>query len=362
MVSPGKGRMVGRGSKRPACLSVAVEATAEASRQSKRVQFAPMATPEPVESPLPRAEHPTAAERTAAQSIIEAMKNADVQPPLLQKNSATDPAVVACALALHFDQKFVSDRVAKSTFRLAGTTDVRNRWVNDKLARLREIDPGVLDAVAAVFPKTAEVPGAPSPAAAESEEPPVEEPPADVEAPPADAEEPPSESPWAELLASVRANHKSVDDKNLPAFLLLIKEGNKEYMSRKHLQLWSKAQYKNWAELNEVYLKLATRLCRPCGPICPRPSQTVINRDYEAAQLLPWAAEVIELYRRREHEYETKLAEKTRLLETALRLLEENGLLSDSASSEEGEGEEEAEEADSEEEEWDLLASPSPAV
>ena len=51
-----------------------------------------------------------------------------------------DPAVVACALMMHFDHERCSDIEAKSKFGVAATTDVRPRWVRGKLAQLLRHD------------------------------------------------------------------------------------------------------------------------------------------------------------------------------------------------------------------------------
>ena len=107
--------------------------------------------PEEEDQPQTMASRPTDAERAAAAAIITALRQADVAPPLLKPNAAADPAVVACALALYFRQQFSSDRAAKEAFGLGRSTDVRGRWVEEKLRRLKRIAPAALDEVAAVF-------------------------------------------------------------------------------------------------------------------------------------------------------------------------------------------------------------------
>ena len=107
--------------------------------------------PEEDELPETTAIRPTDAERAAAADIIKVLREAAVVPPLLKPNAAADPAVVACALALYFRQQFSSDRAAKEAFGLGRSTDVRGRWVEEKLRRLKRIAPAALDEVAAVF-------------------------------------------------------------------------------------------------------------------------------------------------------------------------------------------------------------------
>ena len=94
---------------------------------------------------------PHARERDAAQVVIERMRRADVTPPILANNAPADAAVVACSLALHFGHDFGSDRVAKQTFGVANTTDVRTRWIDGKIASLLAIQPGALNDVAPAF-------------------------------------------------------------------------------------------------------------------------------------------------------------------------------------------------------------------
>jgi len=79
------------------------------------------------------------AETQAALLVIDRLKEADVTPPILKKNAPADPAVVACALALHFGQQFDHTLQAKEIFGVAPSTDVRGRWVQGKLAKLLEV-------------------------------------------------------------------------------------------------------------------------------------------------------------------------------------------------------------------------------
>ena len=107
--------------------------------------------PEEEDQPQTMASRPTDAERAAAAAIITALRQADVAPPLLKPNAAADPAVVACALALYFRQNFSSGRAAKETFGLGRSTDVRSRWVDEKLRRLKRVAPAALEEAEEVF-------------------------------------------------------------------------------------------------------------------------------------------------------------------------------------------------------------------
>ena len=87
------------------------------------------------------AERPTAAELLAAGDIIEKMRSADFQPPILQPGCNYKPSVAALGLALYFGQKFGSESVAKRTFGVGKGTDVTPTWVEDWLPRFFEHDP-----------------------------------------------------------------------------------------------------------------------------------------------------------------------------------------------------------------------------
>ena len=101
---------------------------------------------------------PTAAERQAAQQVIDKMREADVTPKILNANAPADTAVVECAVALHFGQCLGTDQGAKDHFGIARTTDVRNRWVRGKLALLLEHDPAAMASFEHVFAATAPQP------------------------------------------------------------------------------------------------------------------------------------------------------------------------------------------------------------
>ena len=143
--------MEGRLGKRSARLSVASEPETEASQRRKRVRWAGDVQPELGTPRGSVADHPTDAERAAAQSVIEAMRRAAVEPKILKNNAPADPVVVACALAIHFGQKFDSDSAAKEQFDIPRTTNVKVRWVDGKLAQLAAADPDALAAVATTF-------------------------------------------------------------------------------------------------------------------------------------------------------------------------------------------------------------------
>lgn len=67
------------------------------------------------------------AEERAAKAIIVRMQTTIVDPPILRLNDRVESSVVACALAMHFAQKAVSDRSLKAKYGVAATTDVRSR-------------------------------------------------------------------------------------------------------------------------------------------------------------------------------------------------------------------------------------------
>jgi len=135
-------------------LSVALEdgSCAEAPlKRARRSSDGPNSSLEASAPPASERDRPTVVEREAADLVIAAMRAVDKSPPILATNAGADNAVVACALALFFGQEFASDRVAKGSFGVNESSDVRGRWVNDKLVRLRKYDPAALNAAASVF-------------------------------------------------------------------------------------------------------------------------------------------------------------------------------------------------------------------
>ena len=119
--------------------------TGESRKRARRTSFAPPVTLAGAAVASPKADRPTAAEAAAAAACIAAVKaadNAGLQPALLgAKADEPKPAVVACALALYFGQVFESDRKAKLAFGVGKSTDVQERWVEDKLPRLFKFTP-----------------------------------------------------------------------------------------------------------------------------------------------------------------------------------------------------------------------------
>ena len=183
--------MEGRLGKRSARLPVASEPETEAAQRRKRVRWAGDIQPELGTPQGSVADRPTDAERAAARSVIEAMRRAAVEPKILKNNAPADPVVVACALAIHFGQKFDSDSAAKEQFDIPRTTNVKVRWVDGKLAQLAAADPDALAAVASTFTPAVEPPSPTRPteddADDDAEEPPVEElPPVEGSAAPPD--------------------------------------------------------------------------------------------------------------------------------------------------------------------------------
>ena len=108
------------------------------AKRARRVGPVP-GTPEQLS--LGPASRPTEAERAAAVAVIKAMRETII-PILSGDGGREDPKVVACALALYFEEKFASDRAAKIAFGIGPSTDVRKKWVEDKLWRLHMYDPG----------------------------------------------------------------------------------------------------------------------------------------------------------------------------------------------------------------------------
>ena len=131
-------------------LSVAVELVTEdggrrtRARRSSDSDCHPQVPPElQVEDGL----RPTEVERCAALAVVDLMRKASVDPPILTKQAVVEPKVVACALAIYFKQVFGSDRVAKELFDVSLSTDIRNRWVKGKLALLLEHIPDALSSL-----------------------------------------------------------------------------------------------------------------------------------------------------------------------------------------------------------------------
>jgi hypothetical protein len=89
---------------------------------------------------------PTPTEELAAREIIARMRMRQVSPPLIAVTSMPDIAVVACAIALFSGEYFKSDKQAKAAFGVGPSTNVRGLWIEDKLAKLLELQPGVLTA------------------------------------------------------------------------------------------------------------------------------------------------------------------------------------------------------------------------
>ena len=87
------------------------------------------------------AHRPTDDEQHAARRVLDICKEVKLEPPLIAPSTRPDTKVVACALALYFGQKFESEAKAKEAFGLGASTDVRRRWVEDKLPRLFEHRP-----------------------------------------------------------------------------------------------------------------------------------------------------------------------------------------------------------------------------
>ena len=274
-------------------LLVAAERPTEDGERPKRSRRCA----EPTNSPAVREElsaaappRPTASEAEAAELVIAKMRTAEVSPPILTANAPADSAVVACALAIHFGQKFDSDRDAKVQFGVAVTTDVRSRWVNGKIGQLIKAAPRALDDIAYVFGagpdpaelrrsmRLAEPPAAaapPAPAASSSNTA------ADRDA---DGEEVGGE-------AGEEAAGPSLDyEESLDLYAELIRKEAAEFQRLKHLKLWSKAQRDHWISLPNPNVT--------SGDLCPQPNMTVVNRDYRAAQLLPHAAAVISVLQR----------------------------------------------------------------
>ena len=134
-----------------ACLSVLAEPVTEEGgrpKRSRRVAFAAPSPEQPQEQSEAATGRPTSAERAAAEAVVVSMREVVVEPPILTKNAPADPSVVACALALHFGEIFSSDRVAKEQFGIAGSTDIRGRWIKGKLAKLLECNPAAVSAIA----------------------------------------------------------------------------------------------------------------------------------------------------------------------------------------------------------------------
>ena len=90
---------------------------------------------EPARKPTSR---PTAAEEREALEIISAMRDADVDPPLVKRTGRQpEPRIVACALALERGEKFVDDAAACRAFDIHCNYDVQGVWLHGKLAQLR---------------------------------------------------------------------------------------------------------------------------------------------------------------------------------------------------------------------------------
>ena len=100
------------------------------------------------------AHRPTDDEQHAARRVLDICKEVKLEPPLIAPSTRPDTKVVACALALYFGQKFESEAKAKEAFGLGASTDVRRRWVEDKLPRLFEHRPAAKQAAAVYFPPT----------------------------------------------------------------------------------------------------------------------------------------------------------------------------------------------------------------
>ena len=86
----------------------------------------------------PWGQRPTATEHAAAKQSLARLMDCNV---IRESSDKNEPAVVACAMALHRGEAFVSDREAKRTFGVAPSTDVRRRWL-PRLMLLDKIDAG----------------------------------------------------------------------------------------------------------------------------------------------------------------------------------------------------------------------------
>jgi hypothetical protein len=154
-------------------LSAPREEVPEAGREPKRARRMPLADvvnskSTEAGSGSSAADRPTEVERAAAEAVIAAMREQGI---LGLDGGRENTNVVACSLALYFDEKFESDKEAKRRFGVGGSTNVRGLWVNDKLRKLYARNRVAVEMAGAVFGKGVELPA--EGAAATAAEPPT---------------------------------------------------------------------------------------------------------------------------------------------------------------------------------------------
>ena len=109
--------------------------------------------------PAQEALRPTAEERQCAERIIDMMKNA---APKIGAANRAKPNIIACCLAIHYKEKFMSEKDAKRQFGVGPSTDLHAVWLDDVLQKLFAQEPTAVTVASGVFGPQRGAAGAPT--------------------------------------------------------------------------------------------------------------------------------------------------------------------------------------------------------
>ena len=109
--------------------------------------------------PAQEALRPTAEERQCAERIIDMMKNA---APKISAANRAKPNIIACCLAIHCKEKFMSEKDAKRQFGVGPSTDLHAVWLDDVLQKLFAQEPTAVTVASGVFGPQRGAAGAPT--------------------------------------------------------------------------------------------------------------------------------------------------------------------------------------------------------